>query len=128
MNHDPPDIVLLGPAWPTRALLRAQLVENGYDVVATDAWPIPRQYLRRSQQPRLLLIDLHELPHPDEVLDEVGALIPADRVLVVTALGAIAPDVLRRRGFHVVMRPTTVGDIAATVAALLERTSLGGRT
>jgi hypothetical protein len=127
MNDEPPDIVLLGPAWPTRSLLRAQLVENGYDVVATDVWPIPRQYLRRSQQPRLLLIDLHELPNPHEVLDEVGAMIPQDRVLVVTALGTTAPDEVRRRGFHVVTRPTTVGDVAAAAAALLERTPLHRR-
>src|SRR5262245_27963580 len=36
-----PDIVLLGAEWPTRALLRAQLAEEGYNVLATDRWPIP---------------------------------------------------------------------------------------
>ena len=125
MREPPPDIVLLGPAWPTRALLRAQLIEDGPEVVATDEWPIPRQYLRRSLQPRLLVIDLHGLANPDEVLDEVGALIPRERVLVVTALGAIGPGEVRRRGFHVVTRPTTVGDIASKAAALLARTPPG---
>jgi len=28
----PPDIVLLGAEWPSRALLRAQLIEEGFDV------------------------------------------------------------------------------------------------
>lgn len=37
MELTPPDIVLLGPEWPERALLRAQLVEEGHDVVAIDA-------------------------------------------------------------------------------------------
>ena len=33
--------MLLAPEWPERALLRAQLIEEGYEVVAVDAWPIP---------------------------------------------------------------------------------------
>ena len=123
MIGGPPDIVLLGPAWPMRALLRAQLVEDGYAVVATDAWPIPRQYLRAGLTPRLVIIDLHELADPEAVLDEAAVLLRPDRVLVVTALGTLAPDAVRRRGFHVVSRPATVGDIAAAAAALLLRPS-----
>jgi hypothetical protein len=42
----PPDVIVLGPEWPERALLRAQLIEEGYEVVAVDAWPIPRPYRR----------------------------------------------------------------------------------
>ncbi|MBI2186103.1 MAG: hypothetical protein HYU37_03135 [Acidobacteria bacterium] len=116
-----PDIVLLGPEWPARALLRAQLTEDGYEVVATNAWPIPRQFLRRPQQPRLLLIDLHGLDDPGAVLDDVRALFPPNRVLVITALGALSPDEVRRRGFHVVARPATIGQIANVAAALLQR-------
>jgi DNA-binding response OmpR family regulator len=119
MNDAPPDIVLLGPAWRARALLRAQLVDEGFDVVATDEWPIPRRYLRRSQQPRLLIVDLQGLTDPRMVLDEVAALIPPDRVLVITALGATAPEEVRRRGFHVVTRPATIGQVVARAAALL---------
>ena len=121
MSMDPPDIVLVAPAWPGRALLRAQLAEEGYEVVATDAWPIPRRYLPRPQQPRLLMIDLQGLADPTQVLDEVGVLLPRDRVLVVTALGTMAPDEVRERGFHVIARPATVGHIAAAAAALLGR-------
>lgn len=32
MTGGPPDIVLLGPDWRARTLLRAQLVEEGYEV------------------------------------------------------------------------------------------------
>ena len=32
----PPDIVLLSADWPSRALIRAQLLEEGFEVVATD--------------------------------------------------------------------------------------------
>ena len=37
------DIVLLGAERQTRALLRAQLIEEGLDVLATDTWPMMRQ-------------------------------------------------------------------------------------
>ena len=57
----PPDVIVLGPQWPQRALLRAQLIEERYEVVAVDAWPIPRLYRRAGMTPRVLLIDLHEL-------------------------------------------------------------------
>jgi hypothetical protein len=119
MSDGPPDVALVGPEWPSRALLRAQLVEDGYSVVATDTWPIPRQYLRRGMKPRLVVVDLHGLPDPDTVLDELGVVLAPDRGLVVTALGSLEADQVRHRGFHVVPRPTTVGEIVAAVARLL---------
>ena len=57
----PPDVIVLGPQWPQRALLRAQLIEERYEVVAVDAWPIPRLYRRAGMKPRVLLIDLREV-------------------------------------------------------------------
>jgi hypothetical protein len=116
---NPPEIVLLGPEWPERALLRAQLLEEGYDVVATDAWPIPRQYLRSGMKPRLLIVDLQGLPEPREALDEVRAVIPPDHVLVVTALGTITADEIAHFGFHVIKRPIRVADIVTAARGLL---------
>lgn len=128
MTDEPPDIVLLGPEWRARTLLRAQLIEEGYEVVATDAWPIPRRYLRAGLTPRLVVIDLHGLDDPATVLDEVAAVLPPDRVLVITALGTLDAEPLRRRGFHVVARPATVGHVVARVTPLLRRTTPQGRT
>jgi hypothetical protein len=115
----PPDIVLLGPEWPERALLRAQLIEEGYEVVATDAWPIPRQLLRTNTKPRVLIVDLHGLPEPRQTLEEIRGVLPPERVLVVTALGTISADEIRTLGFRVVTRPATVGEIVAAAAGLL---------
>jgi hypothetical protein len=67
----PPDIVLLGAVWPERALLRAQLFEEGYDVVAIVAWPMPAVYCDPGTKPRLLIVDLQRLPHPRVALDEI---------------------------------------------------------
>jgi hypothetical protein len=117
----PPDIVLIGCEWRERALLRAQLLEEGYDVVALDAWPMPREYRRPGMKPRILVVDLHGLPNPRETLDDVRFVMPPARVLVVTALGTLAKDDLQRLGFRVVERPVTVGEIVSAVAPLLTR-------
>jgi hypothetical protein len=114
-----PDIVLLGPEWPTRALLRAQLLEEGYDVVATDAWPIPRPYLRPDLKPRVVIVDLHGLQEPHKALDELRGVIEPARVLIVTAIGTMTSEEIRRYGFHVIMRPASIREIVAATAALL---------
>lgn len=119
MDHAPPDVILLGAEWRERALLRAQLIEEGLEVVAVDKWPIPRIYRRPGMKPRVLLINLRGLPNPRATLDEVRFVIPPDRVLIVTALGALAADEVQRLGFTAIERPVTVGQIAAATASLL---------
>src|SRR6266508_3201964 len=121
MDAKPPDVIVLGAEWPERALLRAQLIEEGHEVVALDTWPIPRLYRRPGMRPRVLLIDLHELPNPRETLDEVRFVLPPERVLVVTALGSLAAGDVRARGFHVIERPASIGQIVSETAALLSR-------
>jgi DNA-binding response OmpR family regulator len=122
MEQRPPDVIVLGPEWPERALLRAQLIEEGYEVVAVDAWPIPRLYRRSGMKPRVLLIDLHELPKPRETLDEVRVVVPAERVLIITALGSLTAKEVKGLGFNVIERPVTIGQIVAATGALLSRT------
>jgi hypothetical protein len=115
-----PDIVLLDHEWPARALLRAQLVEEGYDVIATDKWPIPRQYLRSDTKPRVMLIDLQGLPHPRDVLDEVRYLIPPAHVVVLASMATIPIDELRQIGFRVIPRPVTMRAIVEVLAGMLK--------
>jgi hypothetical protein len=120
--------MVLAPEWPERALLRAQLIEEGCDVVAVDAWPIPRLYRRSGMKPRVLLVDLHGLPDPRQTLDEVRFVLPGERVLVVTALATLTGDEVRALGFNVVERPATIGQIVAATAALLARTTTKRRS
>jgi hypothetical protein len=122
MDPKPPDVIVLSAEWPERALLRAQLIEQGHEVVALDTWPIPLVYRRPGMKPLVLLIDLHELPNPRETLDDVRFVLPPERVLVVTALGSLTGAEVRERGFHVIERPATIGQIVAATAALLSRT------
>src|SRR4029434_4235330 len=119
MDTNAPDVILLGPQWPDRALLRAQLIEQGYGVVAIDRWPIPRPYRRPAMKPRAMIIDLRGLPDPRATLDEVRFVIPPHRVIVLMALGTLAKDDVQRLGFNVINRPATVGDVVAAVARVL---------
>jgi DNA-binding response OmpR family regulator len=119
MTTAPPDVLLVGPKWPERALLRAELIEAGYDVVAIDAWPIPRIYRRPGMTPRVVIVDLQGLPDPRTVLDELRFVMPSDRVLVITALGTVTVDEIRRIGYQVVTRPTSIRDVVAATTKLL---------
>jgi hypothetical protein len=113
---------VLGAKWPERALLRAQLIEQGHEVVAVDTWPIPRLFRQPGMKPRVLLIDLHELPKPRETLHEVRFVLPPERVLVLTALGSLTGEAVRELGFNVIERPATIGQIVAATGALISRT------
>ena len=114
-----PDILLLSAEWPERALLRAQLIEDGYDVVATDAWPIPPLYRQPGMTPRAMIVDLRELPAPRQVLDELRHVIQPDRVLVLTALGTLSVEEVRSLGYHIVSRPAAVSEIVRAVGEVL---------
>ena len=114
-----PDVLLLVSEWRDRALLRAQLIEEGYEVVAVEAWPLPTLYRVRGREPRLFLVDLQGLSKPHETLAEVRQIAGATRVLVVTALGTVTADEVRALGFDVIQRPATIGQIVAAVTALL---------
>jgi hypothetical protein len=120
MSVKAPDVMLLGAEWLERALLRAQLIEEGYDVVAIDSWPMPQRYRLPGMTPRLLVIDLQQLPDPRATLDDVRLVIPPERVVVLTAIGTLSSDEVRRFGFKVLERPTTVGQIVTTVALLVD--------
>ena len=111
-----PDIVLLASEWQPRAMLRAQLIEEGFDVVATDRWFELRRLLRPASRPRLVIVDLLGLPDPDRVLNDLAIIMKPRCVLVVTAAGTVLPDQIETRGFLVVSRPVPIGGIVAAAA------------
>lgn len=111
--------MLLAPEWAGRAPLRAQLIEEGFEVVAVDTWESARPQLRPGMKPGLVIVDLHGLENPETVLDNLRILMNPSRVLVVTALGTLPPAQVEGLGFHVLRRPVSVGDIVASVRSLL---------
>ena len=73
-----PDIVLIDANWPNRALVRAQLIEEGYDVIATDDWATAKTYVEASLKPRLVVVDLQNLPDAEFIIGELEALATRD--------------------------------------------------
>lgn len=114
-----PDIVLLDTEWPQRALVRAQLLEHGFDVFATNSWAATRPHLRPGAKPRLVIVDLQGLPDPEQVLADLRVLMKPERVLVLSALGSVAPEQIEPLGFRVLKRPIAVGDIVTAATRAL---------
>ena len=112
----PPDIVLLATKWQPRALIRAQLLEQGFEVVATNAWPMMRRHLRPGVKPRVALVDLQGLPEPTAVLDDLRVLMTPERVLVLTAMGTLSIADVESRGFRAISRPIVIADIVQAIA------------
>src|SRR5688572_28212270 len=111
------DVVILGVDWQPRALIRAQLIEQGYDVIATAAWPMMVNTFTGGL-PRVAIVDLKNLPGAREVLDELRTLIPPARVVVLVAAGTIDAAEVERMGFRVVARPTDIKHVVDAAAAI----------
>ena len=78
-----------------------------------------RAMRRGAMTPRAIIVDLLGLPELGRVVTELPLLTSPDRVLVVTALATLAIDELRERGFQVVRRPASIGDIVSAAKRML---------
>jgi hypothetical protein len=103
-------------------MLRAQLIEEGLEVLATDTWRTLRRHLRPGSKPLVVIVDLQGLPEPDQVLEDLTILMKPDRVVVLTALGTVSPAKIRAFGFQVVKRPIRLGSVVAAVARTIAKT------
>jgi DNA-binding response OmpR family regulator len=120
-REPPPDVVLLGADWKTRALIRAQLIEEGLEVVATNTWPMMRRHLRPGARPRLALVDLKGLEEPRRVLRDFAVLMKPEHVLVLTAAATVPRSVIARLGYQILDRPLTIAAIVSAVRSALRR-------
>lgn len=111
-----PDIVLLAAEWQPRALIRAQLIEDGFNVVATNTWPMMRRQLRPGMKPQLAIVDLKELPDPRGVLNDLRVLMKPEKVLVLTAAGTVSPADIGRLGFRGLSRPIIIEHVIRAAA------------
>jgi DNA-binding NtrC family response regulator len=123
MTQQPPDIVFLDADWQSRALIRAQLMEEGFEVVATESWTMMRRHLRPGSKPRLAIVDLKDLPEPQEVLRDLRVLMKPERVLVLSAIGTIPREDIERHGFHIMPRPFVIEDLVREVRTIMQARS-----
>jgi len=115
------DVVLLAADRLVRAPLRAQLIEDGFEVIATDTWPMMRQRLRPGEKPLLAIVDLHDLADAEQVLRDLRVLMKPERVLVLAVLGGLPAEDIECPGYIVLRRPLSIGDIVKAARSYRER-------
>ncbi|HVC20089.1 MAG TPA: hypothetical protein VNE16_08435 [Vicinamibacterales bacterium] len=115
------EILLVSAEWKLRIAVRAQLIEEGFEVEAHEVWEFVELLLRSgARHPRLIIIDVAEEHHPSALLRTLARLAAPAHVLVLTAPSVQSADEVRALGFpHVLARPFSVREVVATAAHLL---------
>ncbi len=110
-------ILLAGGAWRPRALILAQLKEEGYDVTAVETWDEAELLLlKHAVHPDAAVFDTEGEARPEPALATFARLLGPSRIVVLTSASQMPAEKLRVLGFeHVLARPYSVGDVVAAV-------------
>jgi DNA-binding NtrC family response regulator len=123
------DVLLVAAAWQSRALLLAQLQEQGWEVTAL---PGLRHALRVAisgrVRPRLILLDVHaDSDATLEYVEQIPELIPGVPLVLLTgAFDAEAWQPMQDRAAEILRRPLSVGEVVEAVRRHLAHNSAHG--
>jgi DNA-binding response OmpR family regulator len=106
-------ILLIGKDWPARALIRAQLLEEGFDVEAHEALDPALASLESSEiLPALVLADVSASDDPADDVEQLAAWASQLPVWIIAAPSLIRRQTLKGRGFEMILfRPVDVGEL-----------------
>jgi len=118
-------ILLVGEDWRTRALLRAQLIEEGLEVEAHESVGAA---LRDSENaallPLLLVADVSASRNPARELDQLARWSKRIRVWVIASRSVNDEKDLQGRGFEAIFfRPVDLGKLVEQIKQRVARTS-----
>lgn len=115
------EILLIAAEWQLRALVRAQLLEEGYEVMALPSIEIGLAYLVRSNQmPRLAIVDVQRLkPEAQQISDLWQLTGQAPLILCGKASWRGEPVPQDLPPARVMLRPFCVGDLVEQVRRTL---------
>ena len=118
-----PDVLLAAADRRLRAPLRAQLIEEGYGVLAVASWDEAELLLsKRAAQPRVVVVDLDAESNPAAILPTLARLVAPATVIVLTSAGAPnAADAGAHGLEHVMARPFSIGEVVERVRSLIGR-------
>lgn len=110
-------ILISGKDWSARALLRAQLIEEGFDVEACeDVREVVDRLWGSSEMPLLLIVDLFESATPSAdaaLLSSWAKLVPT---WILAGHGSSETSLLEGQGFErVLFRPLDVGRLVQEI-------------
>ena len=115
-------VVLIGKEWQARALMRAQLLEEGVDAEA---------YLTASEAledlgeilPGLIVADLSASEDVETEISQLAKQAHQIPVWIIAGRDLIAGRLLRGRGFELVLfRPIDVGELVEQIKRRVEET------
>lgn len=110
-------VVLIGKDWKARALLRAQLIEEGLNVEAYETVNGALESLEGSALlPGLLLADLSASEHPSADIDQLASWTKQVPIWIIASRSVITEGGLQGRGFEVILfRPVDVGELVGQI-------------
>lgn len=116
-------VLLVGKDWKARALLRAQLLEEGVDVEAYDSVFAALEDLEASPVlPALLIADLSVSDDPSAGAEELARWAAQVPIWIIASRTLIVEESLRRRGFEMILfRPVDMNELVEQIKRRLEK-------
>ncbi|RPJ54542.1 MAG: hypothetical protein EHM24_31640 [Acidobacteria bacterium] len=115
-------VLLIGAEWRPRTLVRAELLERGYETFAVESWDEAHMLLAAGAiRPDVTVFDLPGEDNPEAALRSLAGLVRPEAVVVLTGEAALPAGAVSALGYpHVVARPFDVGQIVRRVEAVRE--------
>ena len=116
-------ILIAGQDWQARALLRAQLLEEEFEVEAHEAISEALATLPSSTDlPDLLIADISASDYPSADVEALSAWSRKLPIWIIASRTYIVEKGLRGHGFEVILlRPVDVGELVDQIKRRLER-------
>jgi len=121
------EILLIAEDWQFRALVRAQLLEEGFEIRALPTLETALAYLVRSgKQPRLTILDTQDVEIEARPLQDLWRLTGEVPLLLCgSALSQVTPSQEGMPPARVLLRPFRVGDVVQEVRRMLACLEIG---
>lgn len=115
-------ILIAGKDWQARALLRAQLLEEGFEVEAHDSIPEALATLEPGTSlPDLLIADVSASDEPSADVEALAAWSPKVPIWIIASRTYIVEKGLRGHGFEMIsLRPVDVNELVDQIKQRLE--------
>ncbi len=115
-------ILIAGKDWQSRAMLRAQLLEEGFEVEACENIPEALANLEPGAKlPDLLIADISVSDEPSADVEALSAWSRKVPVWIIASRTYIVEKGLRGHGFEMVLlRPVDVGELVDQIKQRLE--------
>ncbi|MGO8792629.1 MAG: hypothetical protein ACLQVL_35300 [Terriglobia bacterium] len=118
-------ILIAGKDWQARSMLRAQMLEEGFEVEAHESIPDALTALERGANvPDLLIADISSSDEPSADVEALSAWSRQFPIWIIASRTYIVEKDLRGHGFEMtLLRPLDVGEIVDQIKQRLEQVS-----